>query len=93
MNSFEKLNRIAEILPEVINTKVYARIKRDQIHSGICRVLQIPRSNENVKLIKAVLRATGIREVIIRSRPYYVSYPDSNPATAKVRAKNADKKT
>lgn len=93
MNSFEKLNRIAEILPEVVNQKSFKRIKRGVVHNGICRILKIPVSNYNVKLIKSVLFASGIREVIISGRPFYVSYPDSNPATAKVRAKNADKKS
>jgi hypothetical protein len=84
MNTVEKLERIAEILPEVINTKVPVRVRRGQVHSGICRILKIPKSNENVKLIKAVLAAIGVREVIIRARMFYVSYPDANPNKTKV---------
>ena len=88
MNSFKKLQKISDLLPQIINTKVPVRVRRDQIHAGVCRVLKIPRSNENVKLIKAVLKATGVREVIIRGRSFYVSYP----ATTKVLAKPTDKK-
>jgi hypothetical protein len=92
LNTAEKLERIAEILPEVINTKTSVRVRRGQVHAGICRLLRIPRSRANIKLIKAVLAATGIRSVTIRAKLFYVSYPDANPATAKVRAKAADKK-
>lgn len=92
MNTAEKLLKITEVLPEVINTKVPLKVRRGQVHSGICRILQIPNSNRNVKIIKAVLEATGIREVVIRGRMFYVSYPDANPANkAKVLAQKADK--
>lgn len=93
MTTFEKLQKITELLPQIINTSVHAKIRRNQVNAGVCRVLKIPRSNENVKLIRAVLKAIGIREVVIRGRSFYVSYADANPANrAKVRAKNADKK-
>jgi hypothetical protein len=95
MNRAEKLLKIAEILPQVINTKTHVRIRRGQVHSVICRVLNLPRSCANIKLIKAVLEASGIRSVVIRNRKFYVSYPDSNPATKRYRTKvlenNADK--
>jgi hypothetical protein len=93
VNTAEKLERIAEILPQVINTKIPVRVGRGRVHAVICRLLRIPRSNANLKLIKAVLAATGIRAVTIRSRMFYVSYPDANPANrAKVRAIASDKK-
>jgi hypothetical protein len=91
MNTVEKLARIAEILPQVINTKTHVRVRRGQVHSGICRVLKIPQSNANVKLIKAVLEASGIRAVTIRARLFYVSYPDANPNKAKVSGRKSDK--
>jgi hypothetical protein len=91
MNSFEKLQKIAEILPGVINVNHPIRIRRGRVHSGICRVLKIPKSNENVKLIKAVLSATGIREVIVKGRPYYASYPDTGMRLIKGSRRTSDK--
>lgn len=90
MNTAEKLERISEILPQIINTSVPVRVRRGKIHSSICRILRIPRSNHNVKLIKAVLAAIGVREVTINARMFYVSYPDRNPANKKNWAKVLD---
>lgn len=62
-------------MPEVLSVSVPIRIKRGIVHSCMCRLLKIPRSNKNVKLIKAVLIGMGFRDVTIRGRLFYTNIP------------------
>lgn len=92
MTSFEKMGFISEIVQDLVAKNKLLRVNRGEILNGICRTLQIPRSMQHVKMIRAVLRANGIREVIIRGRFFYVSYPEGKSPFAKVKKKAADKK-
>ena len=74
MTLSKQLERIS-LLVDTIFTE--DRIRRGVLHDIICKTLNVPRSNYNVKKIKAVLKASGIREVIIHGKTYYANYPDT----------------
>jgi hypothetical protein len=74
---------MTELLPKVLNKESTHRVRRGLVHNSLCRLLRISRSNQNIKLIRAVLSASGFREVFIKGRRYYVSYPDANPNKTK----------
>lgn len=62
------LQKIAIIIPKVFEGH---RIRRGYLHSTVCNILGVPRSNKNIKLIKAVLSGYNKREVIIHGKTYY----------------------
>ncbi len=74
MTTSEKLVKIAAVVPEIINVKSPTKIKRGEVHALVCKLLRLSCSNGNIKLIKAVLEANGIREVIIHGQMYYSSH-------------------
>lgn len=71
MTTFEKINIISELIPKILNFDEPKRIRRGILHGGICKALKIPLSNRNVRFIKMVLEAYGVREVIIHGKPFY----------------------
>lgn len=72
MTSQEVMEKVATILPVVLATP---KMRRGELHSIVCDTLKISKSNQNVKLIKAVLSVQGIRAVTIHGKHFYVNYP------------------
>lgn len=71
MTTSDKLDLISDLVPKIINFSSPKRLRKGVVHDGICRALKIPRSNRNIKYIKMVLAAFGVREVVIRGRSFY----------------------
>jgi hypothetical protein len=91
MTTFELFEKMTELLPKVLNKETTNRVRRGHVHNSLCRLLRISRSNQHVKMIRAVMGANGFREVFIKGSRYYVSYPDANPNKNKVIRKPSDK--
>lgn len=76
MSTDEKLERIAQLLPHVFKPIKGSRIRRGFFNNIMLRTLKLKRSHENVRLLKASVKAFGGREVVIHGKCYYAGIPN-----------------
>jgi len=74
MTKLEIIEKMAIIIPEIINTDNPRRIKRGILHTTVSTLLNIPNSPENIRLMKAVLAASGVRSIKAVGYMYYTSH-------------------
>lgn len=68
------LQNIAKVLPVVLPiSDIPVKVRVGITHDVICGALGIAVSKPNIKLIKAVIKAAGIRQVAIRGCYYYTT--------------------
>jgi len=70
-----KINALHAVIPYFIKNDIGARIRRGKLHDLVFNTLKLKKNNTHYYLLKSVLAAYGIDEIIIDNKGYYAGPP------------------